>query len=247
MSPRRVVGALLAALLAPAAVVAAASPSYAEEGYRYWNYSHLQGDTFEFAQTGPGDFTPKDGDVEGWRFGTSTVSAGIEPRADLAEVNFDSVCGDAEAAEGEKRVAVLIDYGVEADADGAEVPEPTADCAVVPDDANGQQTLQSVADVRADGALICALDGYPAQGCGDPVKDAQVQADEATVPFVLPASATEATGDAGDDASPAADDTAQAADETDDSGVNATLIAVLALVVVLGAVATLLYRRNRES
>ena len=235
-SHRRVVGVLLTALLSALAVLAGASPSYAEDGFRYWNYSHLNGDTFEFAQTGPGDFTPKDGDVEGWRFGTSTVSTGIEPRADLAEVNFDSVCGDTEAPPGDKRVAVLVDYGVEADADGAEVPDPQAECAVVPENANGQQTLESVVEVRSEKTLVCALNGYPAQGCGDPVGDAQVEVDEATVAFALPAA--EESEDAGQPA---------AAEESDEGGLSPALIAVLVLIAVLAVVAVPLYRRNRES
>jgi hypothetical protein len=236
-SHRRVVGVLLTALLSSLAALASASPAHAEDGFRYWNYSHLEGDAFEFAQTGPGDFTPKDGDVEGWRFGTSTVSTGIEPRADLGEVNFETVCGDVEAGTGEKRVAVLVDYGVAADADGAEVPDPAAECAVVPEGANGQQTLESVVDVRTDQAMICALDGYPARGCGDPVGDAQVEADEATVAFALPA-ASEQSG-------PAAQP--DAAEESEDGGLSPALIAVLVLIAVLAVVAVPLYRRNRES
>ncbi|HET6654034.1 MAG TPA: SCO2322 family protein [Nocardioides sp.] len=238
-SHRRVVGVLLTALLSLFAVLAGAGPSYAEDGFRYWNYSHLQGDTFEFAQTGPGDFTPKEGDVEGWRFGTSTVATGIAPRADLAEVNFDTVCGDAEAATGEKRVAVLVDYGTEADADGAEIPDPVAECAVVPEDANGQQTLESVVDLRTAQSMICALDGYPAKGCGDPVGDAQVEAEEATVAFVLPAAADESTTSAGDDT------VEEAAEE--DQGMSPALIAVLVVIALLAVAAVPLYRRNRES
>ena len=162
--------ALVVPVLAAAGLVLTTSaPAHAEAGYRYWNYAHLQGEEWTFADTGPGDFTPEDGAVEGWRYGTSTVSQGIFPRADLAEVSFDTVCADAEAAEGEKRVAVLVDFGTEADAEGADVPDPVAECAVVPADANGSQVLESVVDVRQGDGMTCALDGYPAQGCGDPV------------------------------------------------------------------------------
>ena len=230
-SHRRIAGVILSALLALMTVLAGASPSQAEDGYRYWNYSHLDGDTFAFAETGPADFVPEEGDVEGWRFGTSTVSDGIEPRADLATVSFDAVCGDSKAAADEKRVAVLVDFGTEADADGAEVLAPRAECAVVPTAANAQLVLESVVDVRAEKGMICALDGYPATGCGAPVGDAKVQADEATVDFTLPASA---------------ESPAEAADDSGD-GVSWPLIGVGALVLVLAAVAVPLYRRNRES
>jgi hypothetical protein len=229
---RRTVGALLAVLASVVLVAGTAGAASAEDGYRYWNYSHLAGDTFEFAQTGPGDVTPKDGDVEGWRYGTSTVSQGLSPRADLGEVDFDSVCGDVEAAGGEKRVAVLVDYGVAADAQGAEVPDPKADCAVVPEDATGRQVLESVVDVRAEKDMVCALDGYPAQGCGAPVGDAQVSASEETVAFALPASAEET-------------ETAAAASE-DDGAFNWALLGIVLVVIVLAAVAVPLYRRNRD-
>jgi hypothetical protein len=224
---------LLATLVATVGLVtASAGTAYAEEGYRYWNYSHLEGDAFAFAQTGPGDHTPKDGDVEGWRFGTSTASQGIFPRADLATVTFDSACEGVEAADGEKRVALLVDFGTEADADGAEVPEPRAECATVPADATGRQVLESVVEVRSDREMICALDGYPAKGCGDLVADAEVSADEQPVAFAVPA----------------AEDTENVAAETEDDGaLSWPLVAVLVAVVLLGGAALLLSRRNRDA
>ena len=128
---------------------------------------------------------------------------------------------------------MLVDFGTEADADGADVPDPRAECAVVPTDATGQQVLESVVDLRAEKGMICALDGYPAKGCGEPVGDAQVSADEQTVAFTLPVSA---------------DDTQEASATTeDDGGVSWALIGALALVVVLAAVAVPLYRRNRDA
>ncbi len=244
-SPRRAVGALLAVLGALVVVVGSAGAASAEDGYRYWNYSHLEGASFAFAETGPGDYTPKDGDVEGWRYGTSTVSQGISPRADVGEVGFDAVCGDVDAAAGQKRVAVVVDYGDAADAadaadaQGAEVPEPRADCAVVPAKANGQQVLESVVDLRTDQGMICALDGYPAKGCGEPVADAKVTAQEQTVAFTLPA--TDAEGSGTDEPSTSA----AAAEESDGSGW--TLFAVLGAALVLAAVAVPLYRRNRDA
>jgi hypothetical protein len=249
---RRIAGAVAAAVLAPAGLLAVtAGPASAEDGYRYWNYFHADGDTFAFADTGPGDYTPKDGDVEGWRYGTSSESVGIEPRVDLATVDFDAVCEGTEAGSGEKRVAVLVDYGTEADSAGAEVPEPTAYCAVAPTKANGQQVLESVVDVRTEQGGICALDGYPASGCFETVKDATIEADQPAVEFALPAAATAATdsdtsSDATSDGAATADDTDEAAAE-DDGGISWPLVAVIALVVVIGAVAIPLSRRNRDA
>jgi hypothetical protein len=92
-------------------------------------------------------------------------------------------------------------------------------------------------DVRAEKSLVCALDGYPAQGCGDPVGDAQVEADEATVAFTMPAAQQQSD--------PAAQP--EAAEESDDGGLSPALIAVLVLIAALAVVAVPLYRRNRES
>ena len=193
---RRTAGFLSALLLAAAAVVGLAGPAQAEDGFQYWHYSHLQDGAWAFAETGPADFTPEDGAVEGYRFGTSTMSQPIEPRADLEEVNFDTVCAGTEAAEGEKRVAIVLDYGTD-DVD-SEPPAPRAECAAVPEDASGQDVLGEVAEVRVEGGMTCALDGHPASGCGVPVADAEVPAEEETVAFELPADAEEeGTTDAG--------------------------------------------------
>ena len=113
---RRTVGVLSTLLVTAAAVVGLSGPAHAEDGYQYWHYFHLDGDAWAFAETGPADFVPEDGAVEGFRFGTSTMSQPIEPRADLAEVDFDGVCAGTEAADGEKRVAVVLDFGSDEDA-----------------------------------------------------------------------------------------------------------------------------------
>jgi hypothetical protein len=235
--PRTLLALVVSTLAAAGLVLTTTTPAHAEDGYRYWNYAHLQGEEWTFADTGPGDFTPEDGAVEGWRYGTSTVSQGIYPRADLAEVSFDSVCEGSEAADGEKRVAVLVDFGTEADAAGAEVPEPVAECAVVPADANGQQALESVVEVRQADSMTCALDGYPAQGCGEQVANAEVSADEDPVSFVLPAA-----DDTAEDTAPAAADSA-----SDEAGFPWALVAVLAAAAVLAALAVPMYRRKQSA
>lgn len=236
---RRVVGALLAVLVAPAAALALVglgSPAQAADGYRYWNYFHLQDGSWAFSQVGPGDYQPKDGAVEGYRFGTSTTADGIAPRADLDQVTFDAVCGAADATADQKRVAVLIDYGTAADADGATPPAPRADCAVVAADATGQQALAAVADVRASKGLTCALDGYPAAGCGEPVADAPKPAPEQQVAFELPA---EDTAAGGTEASAGHADT--------DSGLAWPLVAAGAVVVLVAGGGVALARRNKAA
>jgi hypothetical protein len=231
---RRVAGTISSLLLAAFAVAALAGPAHAEDGYRYWHYFHLDGSTWAFSEVGAADHQPEDGAVEGFRFGTSTMSQPIEPRADLDEVDFDTVCADTDAAEGEKRVAVLIDYGV--DEGQGNPPDPRAECAVVAEDASTQQVLQQVADVRVEGGMACALDGYPASGCGDPVPAAEVPTDEEPVAFALAAD-TDADSDA--------DGTSGAADDSE--AVNPWLFALAALVVILVVAAVVTARRRKTA
>lgn len=183
---RRLLGVLSSVLVAGFLVAGFAGTAHAVDGYRYWNYFHLKADTWAFSQVGASDYQPKDGDVEGYRFATSTTAKGVAPRADLSEVNFGTICASAQAVAGQKRVAVVVDYGTEADADGTTPPAPLGECAVVQPNANGQDVLQVVADVRVEKGLTCALDGYPAKGCGDAVPDAPPPATEQTVAFDLP-------------------------------------------------------------
>lgn len=232
---RRTVGVLSSLLLATLFVTGFAGTAHAKDGYRYWNYFHLSGSAWEFSQVGAADYDPQDGDVEGYRFGTSTVSDmdGIPPRADLDEVTFDAICADEEAAAGEKRIAVVLDYGTEADADGATPPAPIGKCAVVEAEADGAQVLHAVVDVRVEGAMSCAIDGYPAKGCGAPVKDAQDVADEEAVAFELPSS----------DAASASDDAAsESADQ--DGDLLWPLVGVGLVVVLIGSSALAMNRRK---
>ncbi|KQY64573.1 MULTISPECIES: SCO2322 family protein [unclassified Nocardioides] len=226
-----------------AGLVIAATPgsAHAADVYRYWAYYTVTDGAFVTQETGPAGATPADGSVEGYRYAApADFKKPNLPRADLATVNFDSVCGDKEAAAGEKRVAVLIDYGVEADANGAEVPQPEALCAVVPEKANGLQTLQAVApDLRTKkssfGPLLCGISGYPATGCADEKADAGTPADEGNVEF-----ATASSDDKG------ASDSSKANDDKDDSNTG-VLLGVGGLIVVLLAGGFYLSRRNRSA
>ncbi|QNN53205.1 SCO2322 family protein [Nocardioides mesophilus] len=240
----RIIAALLAVLLvllaAAAALSAGSTAANAQEGYRYWNYAHIGPDGWTLAGTGPADYLPKDGAVEGWRFGTSTAARGIYPRADLHAVNFDTVCGGEKAATGEKRVAVLIDFGTEADAPkDVAVPDPRAECVVVPGDADGLEVLQEVVQVRSEGGLMCGLDGYPATGCGDPVAKAAPPATEPTVAFALPGgSPSPSAGDTGDTG------TASESQQSD-GGLGWPVVVGVLVVLAAAALAVPLLRRRR--
>lgn len=226
--PARLITVVLTALAVLAAAVVTSAPAQAEDGFKYWGYYQLTGREWSASKKGADGVTPKDGSVEGWHYAITTTKPDRPPRTDAT---FQDICEGATAEQGQKRVAVAIDYGTAAEADDGETPpKPEAECAVVPDDATGQQVLESVAQVRVEGGLSCAVNGYPASGCGDPVSDVQIPQDEPVVDFALPAKAS-----GGEQQQSAA---------TDTGGVSWPLLGVGALVVVLAAGAVTLARRR---
>lgn len=153
-------------------------------------------------------------------------------------MTFDAVCDGAEAGPEDKRVAVLIDYGVPEGTGASEVPEPRAECAAVPNDASGAAVLEAVAEVRAEGGLVCGLDGVPGRGCGEEVPDIEVPADEATVDFILPAAAEDSAD---------ATDATDAAEDSDDSGLGwPVFVGLLVLVGLAAGTLVVSVRRSRR-
>ncbi|HEY9562890.1 MAG TPA: SCO2322 family protein [Nocardioides sp.] len=230
---RSVFISMFAMALATIAIGLTPGTAHAADIYRYWAYFNVTDDKFVAASTGPSQATPADGSIEGYRFAApADFTKPNLPRADLSKVTFESVCGDTEAKAGEKRVAVLIDYGVEQDASGGEAPPaPEALCSVVEEKANGLQVLQKVApDVRVEtgsfGPMLCGIGGYPATGCADEKADKGTPVDGEPVDFN--------TGS----------DTAAGDSEKDDDSNTPVLIGVGVVIVLLGAGGVLMSRRR---
>jgi hypothetical protein len=220
--------------LAAAGVVAALlgmgvafTPAHAEDGFTYWGYYHLTGGEWVAADTGAAEFTPEDGALEGYHFATTTTMPDRPPRTDLG---FDDICAGTEAADGQKRVAIALDYGLaEESPAGDEPPANETLCAVVPTGANGQQVLDAVAEVRVEDGLTCGINGYPSTACSVEVADATLPASEDIVEFAVPAGAGEDSADE---------------DSTADDGLPWPLIGVGTLVFVLVAGGVLVARRR---
>ena len=143
-------------------------------------------------------------------------------------------------------MGVVIDSGRPADAEGgATPPAPQAACAVVDTKASSAEVLATVGLVRVDKGLTCAVNGYPATGCGAEVKQVPAAAKAADTPVTIPAGATAAGRSASPDAAQPANPATSAAAQ--DSGVSAAtwagIVIVLALVAVVAFVA--LRRRRR--
>ena len=241
IAQRRVSGVflfLLTLLSALLVVGGTAGPAQAADGFKYWNYFHVENGKYVFAKTGPADFQPKDGAVEAYRYGLSSTADGIQPRTAADTYTVDDICKGTEATSGQKLVGVLIDYGTAKDADNGQAPpEPRAACAAVPTNANGQQVLDAVADVRVENQLTCGIDGYPVKGCSVTVKSPPAAATESTVSFTLPKTATD-KADAG---------STQAAQQTDDGGFPWTLVLVVVVVLVLAGAGLAVARRGRNA
>ena len=210
----------------------------AADGYKYWNYFHVQNGKYAFAKTGPSGFVPKDGAVEAYRYGLSSTAAGITPRTDPTTYTAEDICTGTKAEGGQKLVGVLLDYGTADDADsGDEPPAPRAACAAVPTAANGQQVLDAVADVRVAEAADLRYRRLPGQRLlghreGPTARDAEDKVD-----FALPEAAAPKKDAATDPASA----------ESDEGGVSWPLVGVVALVVVLGGAALVLSRRAKSA
>ena len=163
---RRALAPLLAALVL---LTGAAQTSHAA-GYRYWSFWDRTGTTWTYATQGPATAVPADGDVQGFRFAVSEDSAdATRPRG---TASFATICAKTPAAEGRKRVALVIDFGTAQDAPSGETPPATRTaCAVVSQDATTAEALATVAKPLRYGtnALLCAIAGYPEAGCGEQV------------------------------------------------------------------------------
>ncbi|MFJ6844964.1 SCO2322 family protein [Streptomyces griseoluteus] len=163
-----------AALLVASLLVLAAAPRADAAGYRYWSFWERSGERWTYATQGPAAERPDDGSVRGFRFAVSADSSDADRPRGAAD--FGSICARTPAKAGTKRVALVLDFGTGADApSGERPPAPRTVCARVAPDASTAEALAGTArPLRYDSnALLCAIAGYPARGCGE-----QVAADE---------------------------------------------------------------------
>jgi hypothetical protein len=192
---RRSVLALAGAVVAIAALIGAsgvtasgAAPSTGvgsaeAPAFKYWGYYHGSGADWTYSMEVADKYVPDDGDVEGWRYGLDT--GGKRPPRTVPD--FDSVCGDQPADPRSKRVAVVIDYGIQEEAEGDdETPPARGACARVPKAASGQEVLEAVADLTVGEAGVAAIDGYPSVPSTDTFDSAEIPESEPTVDLFEP-------------------------------------------------------------
>ncbi|MDX6275588.1 MAG: hypothetical protein QOJ92_2798 [Frankiales bacterium] len=154
---RAAVAVLAAALLAATAATGLA-PAADATSYRYWIYWHYTGGSWHYSQVGPRDDRMEDGDVAGWRFGRSAASSSaLNPRR---SGDYATLCPGHPTTDDGTQVALVIDYGTEADAPGY----PTATyCLTLGSHHQGTDALRATGlSLRSDGgSLLCAIHDYP--------------------------------------------------------------------------------------
>ncbi|MFE4294108.1 SCO2322 family protein [Streptomyces sp. NPDC056647] len=237
-SPLPLLRAFACLVLAAGAVVAGAGTSQAA-GYRYWSFWESDGAKWTYATQGPATARPADGTVNGFRFAVSADSGDADrPRG---TPDFTAVCGATPARDGLKRIAVVIDSGTDADApDGEKPPAPRAECARVAKDATSAEALAAVAKpLRYNSeALLCAISGYPASGCGEQVSGGGATPEPSATP------ARTSTPAAGGAREGAGDGESEGGGESA-GGPSAGLFAGAAAVVVLAGAGLWRARRRR--
>ncbi|MEU5164135.1 SCO2322 family protein [Streptomyces sp. NPDC020875] len=225
---RRTVGAVVAGFVvlvtAGAGVVGAAGTAQAA-GYRYWSYWQADGAKWTYATEGPATARPADGAVHGFRFAVSADSSDASVPRTVPD--FAAICGSTAPEPDRKRVALVVDPGTAADAPGGERPPASRTvCAVVPGDATAAEALAKVAKpLRYDAnAMLCAISGYPAKGCGEQVAGSGGKSDSAA--------ATDSASTPGSDGG-----------DSGDGGPSVGVVAAIAVIAVLGAAA---FRQSRR-
>lgn len=207
-----------------------ASASAAADAYKYWGYYHATSSTWEYSLKGADQYVPKDGSVEGWRYGFQAIDGNRPPRV---VADFDAICADAASTAGEKAVAVVIDYGIADEASNGDVPpEPRGECVETASDANGLEVLQAVAELRVNDFLV-AIDGYPTKA-SNKASDVTIPSSEPTVELALTDPADET----------AVDESALTTETSDDDGFPWPIVAIGAVVVLIGAAALAMARRR---
>lgn len=217
-----------------------AAPAQAA-AYRYWGYFQIAKGAWTFAATGPAEAVPADGSVEGWRFAVADESSVRTPRA---TPTFDTLCAGTAVKAGTKRVGLVIDYGRAADAPdsatGTAPPAARATCVAVPAKATGSEVLVAAgAKLRLDKALTCAIDGWPAAGCGEPVDPVPAAAASPDTTITIAAPPASTTG--------AAKTTGETTDESGSTGLALGLLGALGVAVLVAALAFGAWRRGRDA
>lgn len=157
--------------------IATTAPAQAGTVYAYWSYWQGDAGTWKYATTGPATAPAIDGAVDGWRFTLGSSGHADQP---APAPDFHAICDSTARPEGSVRVAIVIDYGIAADA------TPVTHCAVVDAGLSRASALGAVASLRLNDGFICAINDIPRTGCGDAVATPSTSATASVSPTATP-------------------------------------------------------------
>ncbi|MGH1552802.1 SCO2322 family protein [Streptomyces sp. L7] len=137
---------------------------------RYWSFWDRTGTHWTYATQGPSTARPADGDIQGFRFAVSEDSADAKPRARPPTSRPSAPTprpwkGKSASPSSSTSVRRPTPRPTKPH------PPPAPPAPTVSPDATTAEALASVAKpLRYDtNALLCAIGGYPEQGCGEQI------------------------------------------------------------------------------
>lgn len=188
---QRVVAGVGALVLSTIALTPA--PAHAT-AYRFWSY-WTGGLQWTYSSKGPAFRVPPNDSVEGWRFAVTPESGSASTPPGTAS-DYAVLCPGRQAApSGQKRVAVVVDFGAAGIAPSGDTPPADiVECVTAPVNATGLQVLQQVAKLRFHtSGLICGIAGYPTSECPGDRADPADQGSSVPSPTTDPAATVTAS------------------------------------------------------
>lgn len=168
-------------IVALALALVVSTSASASDNYLYWSYWLSDGETWSAANQGAGTIPTTDGSVQGWRFVETGV--GLDPSmAPQVSPEFQDLCPQlVEKKPGLDRVALVIDFGTVDSVEDNGGKEIRIECMEVATGTRSIEMLYDVAEIRENAGFICAIENYPATGCGE-AKTEVVAKSEPTTP-----------------------------------------------------------------
>ncbi|MCH9814993.1 MAG: hypothetical protein K0U64_00895 [Actinomycetia bacterium] len=149
------------------------------ESFTYWSLWVEEDGKWAPSQQGASDLTVTDQSVLGAKYLESEVELTSSDAPEL-KPDYAALCPDLPAAEGQVRVAIVLEYGDASLApDGTNPPGNSNECVTIPEPATAAVALENAGSVTADSAgFITAINGYPADAAGASVTPSAVPVGE---------------------------------------------------------------------
>jgi hypothetical protein len=169
------VAVALVALFAVFGMVVSSGATAKAESFTYWSLWVEADGKWAPSQQGASELEVTDQSVLGAKYLESEVEL---TTSDAPEIRPDyaTLCPDLPAAEGQVRVAVILEYGgADLAPEGTNPPGNTTECVTIPEPVTASVALENADSVTADSAgFITAINGYPEGASGASVTPSAV-------------------------------------------------------------------------